>query len=30
MPTAEFVLDPQVKRALDAGLAAAFGVAPTH
>ena len=30
MPTAEFVLDPQVKRALDEGLVAAFGVAPTH
>ena len=30
MPVPALILDPQVKRALDAGLAAAFGVAPTH
>ncbi|MBQ9844153.1 MAG: galactokinase [Oscillospiraceae bacterium] len=30
MSAPALILDPQVKRALDAGLAAAFGVAPTH
>ena len=30
MSAPALILDPQVKRALDEGLAAAFGVAPTH
>ena len=30
MSVPALILDPQVKRALDEGLAAAFGVAPTH